>query len=40
MCGDLDAGWLRARLAASGLLPDVVREAGEIRTKPDPTAHL
>ena len=38
--GYSDAGWLRARLAASGSLPDVVREAGELWAKPDPIGQL
>ena len=33
--GYSDAGWLRSRLAATGSLPDVVREACEIWAKPD-----
>jgi len=32
--GYSDAGWLRSRLAASGSLPDVVREAGEVWSRP------
>jgi carboxylate-amine ligase len=32
--GDSDAGWLRSRLAASGSLPDVVREASALWARP------
>jgi carboxylate-amine ligase len=32
--GYTDAGWLRSRLAATGSLPDVVREAGELWARP------
>jgi len=32
--GYSDAGWLRSRLAASGSLPDVVREASDLWAKP------
>jgi len=38
--GYSDAGWLRSRLAVSGSLPDVVREAAELWAKPDAAAHL
>jgi glutamate---cysteine ligase / carboxylate-amine ligase len=38
--GYSDAGWLRSRLAASGSLPDVVREAGEIWARPGAPVHL
>jgi len=36
--GYSDAGWLRARLAASGSLPDVVREAAALWAKPNAAA--
>jgi len=36
--GYSDAGWLRARLAASGSLPDVVREAAGLWAKPSAAA--
>jgi glutamate---cysteine ligase / carboxylate-amine ligase len=38
--GYSDAGWLRSRLARSGSLPDVVREAAEVWAKPDAITHL
>ena len=38
--GYSDAGWLRSRLAASGSLPDVVREAAELWARPGAAVHL